>query len=232
MGWDAYTELLVTWSSSGFHSTFDLYSSLQDAISGLNRWEFCNGGDPGIGFPRDCGVHRQTAVFYQWNSFTDPRGQQDYMYSVLDGWQTLYQHGRYGSTRLQLGTFNRVFRQAGTGILRRQCSSCHADYKDVYIKVREPMGWDAYTELLVTWSSSGFQYTFDLYSSLQDALSDNVNNRWRFCNGGDPGIGFPRDCGLRSSFPYQWNSFTNPRGQQAYMYSVLESTAMPAILLP
>jgi len=146
-------------------------------------------------------------------------------------WVTLYQHGRYGSTRLRPRAFNEAFRRAGTGILRRQCSSCRTYYKDVYIKVREPMEWDAYTELLVTWSSSGFHSKFDLYSSLQGAISD--ENRWEFCNGGDPGIGFPRDCGVhrQTAVFYQWTSFTRG-GQQDYMYSVLESTAMPAILLP
>ena len=47
---------------------FDLYSTYDDAIAETNAWAYCNYDDPGIGFPRDCGV--SGGVGGQWNSFT------------------------------------------------------------------------------------------------------------------------------------------------------------------
>ena len=49
-----------------FNKDFELYSTLNDAIAGRGRWRFCNFNDPGIGFPRDCGVER--GVGSQWQS--------------------------------------------------------------------------------------------------------------------------------------------------------------------
>jgi uncharacterized protein (DUF1501 family) len=76
--WDAYQELLVTWTASGFHYKFDIYSSLADALAEENAWTYCNGNDKGIGFPRDCGPTGYHAG--QWNSLES--GQWDIMYAV------------------------------------------------------------------------------------------------------------------------------------------------------
>lgn len=47
---------------------FELYSSLEDANSGANKWTYCNYDDPGVGFPRDCGA--SGAVGGQWTGPT------------------------------------------------------------------------------------------------------------------------------------------------------------------
>eukprot|EP00928_Gymnodinium_smaydae_P057480 TRINITY_DN4071_c0_g1_i1.p1 TRINITY_DN4071_c0_g1~~TRINITY_DN4071_c0_g1_i1.p1 ORF type:complete len:500 (+),score=64.59 TRINITY_DN4071_c0_g1_i1:148-1500(+) len=73
---DAWENLMVTWKSDGFHEDFDIYSTLQDALQDTKPWKFCNGGDKGIGFPRDCNPHKY-AVGWQWQSLT--RGGQRHL---------------------------------------------------------------------------------------------------------------------------------------------------------
>lgn len=51
-----------------FNVDFELYSNIQDAKEGKGRWKFCNFNDPGIGFPRDCGINRRRIRGYQWQS--------------------------------------------------------------------------------------------------------------------------------------------------------------------
>lgn len=46
---------------------FDLYSTYDDALKGINKWLYCNYDDINIGFPRDCGRTEYTPC--QWNSF-------------------------------------------------------------------------------------------------------------------------------------------------------------------
>jgi len=46
---------------------FELFSSIEDAKAGKNRWVFCNYNDKGIGFPRDCGPVGY--VPNNWNSY-------------------------------------------------------------------------------------------------------------------------------------------------------------------
>ena len=66
---DAYTNMLVTWGSKDnvLGKDFQLYSSLGDAQTGMNPWQYCNYDDPGIGFPRDYGPNG--TVYSTWNSF-------------------------------------------------------------------------------------------------------------------------------------------------------------------
>jgi len=131
---------------------------------------------------------------------------------------TLFQHGSFGSQQLNESEFNKCFWEAGTGIMRRSCNPCPME--EVFIRVypRSPTDWNAYQELLVTWSASGFRSTFDIFMSLEDAFAG--QNPWTYCNGNDPGIGFPRDCGPTGPQSYQWTSFTHG-GLQHYMWSVL-----------
>mmetsp|Transcript_86552 Transcript_86552/g.258306 ORF Transcript_86552/g.258306 Transcript_86552/m.258306 type:complete len:461 (-) Transcript_86552:92-1474(-) len=78
--WDYYEGLLVTWRGDvGFHSDFDIYPTLEDALAGTNFFQFCNGNDQGIGFPRDCGP--LGPIGNQWTSLTKG-GRRHYSYSV------------------------------------------------------------------------------------------------------------------------------------------------------
>lgn len=51
-----------------FNVDFELYSSIEEAKTGKNRWTFCNFNDPGIGFPRDCGINTGRIKGGQWQS--------------------------------------------------------------------------------------------------------------------------------------------------------------------
>jgi hypothetical protein len=64
--------------------------------------------------------------------------------------------------------------------------------------------YDLFTD---TWSIKSSEYNyfnvdFKLYSSVLDAEQD--KNPWKFCNGDDPGVGFPRDCGPTGNVPSKW----------------------------
>jgi len=237
--WDAYGELLVTWTAHNFRRDFNIYSSLADAKADRNPWRWCNGGVRHIGFPRDCGpTGRHNG---QWNSLTHG-GKRPYKYSALVGppppdptpaptpsptpvpvmsiWGTLCAKGNYGSDCLGEKEFNEHFLEAGTGIIRRLCRHCSWSHRTVYIKIYSPEEWNAYQELLVTWTANGFHSKFDIYSSLENALSG--QNHWRACNGNYEGVGFPRDCGPDHSIGWQWTSLTLGWSRQHdYEYAVL-----------
>lgn len=65
--------------SNILNTDFELYSSYDDAIRGVNPWTFCNYNDPGIGFPRDCGPNGHVAS--QWNSLY--RGGKSVTYTLV-----------------------------------------------------------------------------------------------------------------------------------------------------
>ncbi len=46
----------------------------------------------------------------------------------------------------------------------------------------------------------------------------NDNNRWKFCNFDDDGVGFPRDCGPQSAVGGQWSSGWKHQGRQAQFF--------------
>merc|ERR1719273_2190476 len=65
---NGYILFTTNWYNNGnvLNTDFELYSSLEDAKIGSNKWNYCNYNDPGIGFPRDCGP--TGPVGGQWNS--------------------------------------------------------------------------------------------------------------------------------------------------------------------
>ena len=69
-GKDWYQLFMEDWFSSqnNINTDFKLYSSVSDAETDTNAWQYCNYDDPGIGFPRDCG--KTGGVGGQWNSLT------------------------------------------------------------------------------------------------------------------------------------------------------------------
>jgi hypothetical protein len=135
-------------------------------------------------------------------------------------WTTLYSKGSFGDAQTDKETFNDLFQKAGSGIVRRQCKNCNAALQDVYFKRKTDVAsWDAYENLLVTWRGDvGFHTDFDIYSTYDDAVAD--TNAFKFCNGNDPGIGFPRDCGPTEFIGGQWTSVTRG-GQTDYSYSTV-----------
>ena len=63
---------LNNWSdrpNNNFQEDFKLYSTYEDALNGVNEWQFCNfNGGVGVGFPRECNFANHPMAF-QWNSF-------------------------------------------------------------------------------------------------------------------------------------------------------------------
>merc|ERR1712241_658329 len=158
--WNAYSRLLVTWQDDGFrsHTGFDLYSTLEDALLQRNAWQYCNGGDTGIGFPRDCGPRERT-VDGQWNLLTRG-GQPSVRFSVYTTtkqniWIPLYSKGSLGHIMKPESDFNQIFAWS-SGIVLRECQSCSL-HKNIFIRVQDPPSWNAYSRLLVTWQDDGFR---------------------------------------------------------------------------
>jgi hypothetical protein len=67
---DQYELFVNMWSVKGeneFHKDFDIFSSYEDALADATPWEYCNGDDKGVGFPRDCGEKKHT--IFRWFAF-------------------------------------------------------------------------------------------------------------------------------------------------------------------
>merc|ERR1711959_184583 len=74
-GLDAYELFLNMWSikdGNKFHEDFDIYSSYDDAVADRNPWQYCNGDDKGVGFPRDCDPKKHR----NWTWFAFPKSNQ------------------------------------------------------------------------------------------------------------------------------------------------------------
>ena len=127
--------------------------------------------------------------------------------------------GSYGSKDIGKDEFNKIFQQSSSAIIKRVCSSCSNDYKEIYYRrYTNPSSFTPYDYMKQNWFSknNAVNKDFGIFSSYADAVSR--QNPWKFCNYNDPGIGFPRDCGKTGGVGGQWNSWT--RGGQAVAYYV------------
>ncbi len=63
---------------------FQLFSTLNDALTGSGAWQYCDYDDPSVGFPRDCGP--TGSVWWQWNSWSKGWGDQpDVAFEIYTG---------------------------------------------------------------------------------------------------------------------------------------------------
>jgi len=125
--------------------------------------------------------------------------------------------GSYGTTDLGESTFNTLFHDSANHIVKRECSSCSSAYQEIYYRrFTDTSTWDVYDSLKENWMSANntLGTDFGIYSSYDDAVAN--TNRWAYCNYDDPGIGFPRDCGVSSAVGNQWNSWTRGGKDVAY----------------
>ena len=137
-------------------------------------------------------------------------------------WQVFYSAGSYGAVSQTETEVNRMV-QASMGVIQRECTGCASTHGTIFYRRKQGLqSWSAYQDLLVTWSCTGVGTSFDLYSTYDDAIND--RNKWTFCNGDDPGVGFPRDAGPTVAVGGQWNSLTKS-GQSNYKFSVLTNVA-------
>lgn len=146
--------------------------------------------------------------------------------SAVASWEALYVKGAFFSPQktLQKADFDAAIKdnadKDGNVLIRRQCKNCGGAWNDIYIVVSKDFWGSPWEILMITWQDAGFKTDFSLYSTFQDARTG--ANPWQFCNGGDTGIGFPRDCGPAGPKANVWNSLTRG-GQSDWMFSVFKA---------
>ncbi|CAE7949080.1 unnamed protein product [Symbiodinium sp. KB8] len=70
--------------------------------------------------------------------------------------RTLHSKGLFGQVELGTEEFNTRFRDAGTGILRRECQDCVDSHKKIYMRRKTGLDtWDAYGGVVDAWSGEG-----------------------------------------------------------------------------
>ena len=84
-GINMYNILFNTWTDGNnqLNTDFELYSNLQDAINGENRWEFCNFNNNGVGFPGYCGIEDENKTDWQSNTLRSQKAFNWY-YVIMD----------------------------------------------------------------------------------------------------------------------------------------------------
>eukprot|EP00937_MAST-01D_sp_MAST-1D-sp2_P000575 g575.t1 len=118
-------------------------------------------------------------------------------------------------------------------LIRRDCASCSATSRTIFYKRLTALpSYDLLSVLKSNWTlapGNAFNVDFELYSTLDDALSGDSSKRWAYCNGDDPsGVGAFRDCSPSTKIDNtnQWNSFSG-RGGQADILFAVANTAKP-----
>jgi len=135
-------------------------------------------------------------------------------------WEVVYASGSYGAVNVGESDLNTKFNSNPVRIIKRLCAGCPGTaHKEIfYRRYTETASFSVYSSMLVTWSETDnvLGVDFDIFSTLADAEAR--TNAWAFCNYGDQGIGFPRDCGPSGGSGGNWNSLT--RGGQHVEYSI------------
>ena len=107
--------------------------------------------------------------------------------------------------------FRSMFEAAKNPIVRRICPSCSPTHRNIYYRRLTPIPDDMdFLDLFMNnWydTNNVLNVDFALYSTYDDALLDDEEARWDFCNFNDAGIGFPRDCGPFGRKNSNWNSY-------------------------
>merc|ERR1711998_386535 len=142
-------------------------------------------------------------------------------------WTLQLSKGSYGTTDNGRSTFNTAVWNSANHIVKRECSSCSSDYQEMYYRrLTDTNSFDVYDSLKENWFSADntLGTDFCIYSSYDNAVAN--TNCWSACNYDDPGIGFPRDCGVSGTVGSQWNSWTRGGKEVAY-YTEASSTSAP-----
>eukprot|EP01084_Bolivina_argentea_P130027 229576_1 len=149
--------------------------------------------------------------------------------SAFEAWTdvlTLGEGGNvYEGTTIDVGkdVFNEIFRNSeDQPIIRRQCSNCADGFGDIYYKrLRNVDTFNAYSNMKSTWSDTDNELgvDFNLYTSLQDALTN--TNAWQICNYNDytNSIGAFRDCGPTQTIANQWTANNKGKNSKFSIYT-------------
>jgi len=107
--------------------------------------------------------------------------------------------------------FRALFDKSPNKIVYRHCQLCLESHRHIFYRRLTPLP-DALTFNFIdlfmnNWFSTNntLNTDFKLYSTYGDAIAN--RNSWNYCNYDDPGVGFPRDCGVLDYTPCQWNSY-------------------------
>eukprot|EP00930_Biecheleria_cincta_P018462 TRINITY_DN1437_c0_g1_i1.p1 TRINITY_DN1437_c0_g1~~TRINITY_DN1437_c0_g1_i1.p1 ORF type:complete len:2162 (-),score=335.88 TRINITY_DN1437_c0_g1_i1:98-6583(-) len=210
-----YKTLACAWNpepGNNISTDFKLFSNLNDALADENAWTSCNFAlkDTGRGFPFECGP--RGSVPDQWNSIavdgTSASGKctQDVeaggrpvtffmlLPMVPQEWRFAMKIENSRVTTIPESEFNRRFQQSRYHIIIRRCQECARSYRHVvYRRFTQTDAFEPYKSLACDWKegdTNTFMIDFKLYSSVQDALTD--NNAWQVCKFN--GSGFPGQC--------------------------------------
>ena len=112
-------------------------------------------------------------------------------------WKLLHKRVSGTRTLADSETFNNYFAASPTKILKRTCTSCNDDFKEVYYKRLTPLTSDAHKIFAQYGWDKGDNNVrgtdFDLFSTYKDALAG--TNAWNFCAFDSSSLGFPGRCG-------------------------------------
>ena len=106
---DMYSLLHTDWFNerkgvkNKFHVDYDLYSTMDDALNNKGAWKFCNFNDPGVGFPRDCGINRP--IGNQWQS-KDRGGKKTWAWYLYKAEQDFVDVGMVDIMKQKLKSYN------------------------------------------------------------------------------------------------------------------------------
>jgi len=233
---------------------FALFSTYEDALAGINAWNFCNYDDAGVGFPRDCGPAGY--VPHQWTSFERNTGRL-FSFAVegvvppepelaaladAEGWTGVARK----SAGIPYECLNddefRTQMEATNGIVRRLCPQCtNPTHREIYYRRITPIPdqsafassdaknfLDLFLDNWMKEPDNELNVDFELYSTYDDARKG--RNKWTYCNYDDGGVGFPRDCGPHSFTPSQWTSTS--RRSPDFVFEVEGSTGTENECLP
>jgi len=222
VGFNAYDLFTYTWSSvdNTLHGDFEIYSNYADLLATQNEWQFCNYGDPGVGYPRDCGKLGKVdnewfslpgnknapglsngASFQIHQSCNCPVAYHNLNFEVEA--ICLSHDGKDVTKHVGRDKFNAAFAECPVVQYTRN-SEVHSIYKRVS---PIPDSFDAYNLFTSAWieAENVLHEDFEIYSSYEDLKAD--QNEWSFCNYDDFVVGYPRDCGRDGYVPNKWFSF-------------------------
>ena len=127
------------------------------------------------------------------------------MAAILGHWTNAASNAAPGAA----AAFNEAAQSDPNHIIKRTCSNCADDYKEMYYR-RYTNGatFKPYDYMTQNWFSKDnvLNKDFGIFSTYHDALTK--RNPWNYCNYDDPGVGFPRDCGKTKGVGHQWNAFS------------------------
>jgi len=217
-----YKTLACAWNSESGNEEnkdFKLFGSLNDALADENAWTSCRFAPKGTGrgFPFECG--KVSSVSDQWNSIAvdgnnqngkctqevEAGGRPVSFYMLLpivpQEWKFGMKIEKDRITSIPETDFNRRFQQSRYHIIIRRCQECSKAYRHiVYRRFTNTDVFEPYKFLACDWKEdimNRFMIDFKLYSSIQDALTD--NNPWTLCE--FDGSGFPGKCRPNDQVP-------------------------------